>query len=85
MTEHHIASLVRLGGAALLLTASAVIVFGLRIGGVVATLSPTHGIHSGDVLGVVTAAAALLLALPSVSRMGLPRPGEPRRRALVRS
>ena len=85
MTEHDIASLVRLGGAALLLTASAVIVFGLRIGGVVATLSPTHGIHSGDVLGVVTAAAALLLALPSITRAGLSKPGMPRARALVRS
>lgn len=42
-----------------------VIVFALRIGGVVATLTPDHGIHSGDftaipiaVLGIAFLAAA---------------------------
>ncbi len=41
-----------------------VIVFQLRIGGVVATLWSSHGVHSGDLLGVASALLALWLALP---------------------
>ena len=50
-------------GAALVTTAL-VVVFALRIGGVVATLTTEHGIHSGDVAAVPLAllGAGLLFA-----------------------
>ncbi len=54
-----------LSGALGLLALTVVLV--LRIGPVVLVLSPTHGLHSGDVIGLLAAAVAMW-----VLRLGSP-------------
>ncbi|MFV0315732.1 MAG: hypothetical protein ACK5O2_02070 [Microthrixaceae bacterium] len=63
MTRTVSAGVVRHAMALVLFCAAALIVLQLRIGAVLVTLSPDHGIHSGDFLGVLAASvAAWLLA-----------------------
>lgn len=41
------------------------VVFDIRIGPVIASLSETHGVHSGDMLGVVALALGVAFAIGS--------------------
>ncbi len=60
-----------LGAAALAITAI-VIVLMMRIGPVLVTIAPGRGIHSGDSLGLMSAAAAFMLIEPLLRRRFTP-------------
>ena len=62
-------------GSSALLAVSALIVFHLRIGDVVASITPAHGIHAGDPLALVPFAVAVALLDPRAA----PRGSQPRR------
>jgi hypothetical protein len=51
-------------GASLLAVTAVTVVLVMRIGPVVAVIAPGHGIHTGDLLGVVAAFGSLVLAAP---------------------
>lgn len=54
----------RMALAAALLLAAAGILFIAKIGPVVMTLTPEHGVHSGDLIALVPLAAAAWLLVP---------------------
>lgn len=50
------------------------VIFQVRIGPVVATVTGSHGVHSGDVLGVGSAVLGLAFAAGAYSLSRRPRP-----------
>jgi hypothetical protein len=40
------------------------IIFAMKIGAVVATITPEHGVHSGDLIGLIALLGAAALAAP---------------------
>lgn len=66
--SRYIEAALRALGTTLLLGAAVVVVLFMRIGPVVLTLAPGRGIHSGDSLGLLGAAAAALMLAPLARR-----------------
>ena len=61
---------------------AAIVLFVLKVGPVVATLTATHGIHAGDALAALPAAAAAWVGWPLI-RVGRASGGVTGRRAAV--